>query len=264
MRYTFDVYNTLDIRLETSTSIDALEFIPAHSYFPEGYRIEVYDGLQKKQVATLRSHADIDGWNEARMRDVWLDKEDKQAREAEMIRLGLAGSAEQEAPLVGQSRAPSGVWNPFDEVESGIHMKDKPTFSISTQPNITGIGNSGSCLSAGTITGVTGFSSALTTGPSSFLSSISTTKDPINPPHYKEVVPGMQYMEMMQYMLKGHEPLEAHLLGQVYKYLMRTGKKDASLTELKKAKWYLDFLVAYLAGGSKPIKIDDIEKMLKA
>jgi hypothetical protein len=30
----------------------------------------------------------------------------------------------------------------------------------------------------------------------------------------------------------------------VYKYLMRYGKKDAKLQELKKAQWYLEYLIA--------------------
>ena len=33
-------------------------------------------------------------------------------------------------------------------------------------------------------------------------------------------------------------------MGQVYKYLMRYGKKDAKLQELKKAQWYLNYLIA--------------------
>ena len=76
-----------------------------------------------------------------------------------------------------------------------------------------------------------------------------TEKDAINPPHYKDVVPGMQYMEMMVYMLAGLDGVESHLKGQVYKYLMRCGKKDEALQELKKAKWYLDALVKYHEEG---------------
>lgn len=74
-------------------------------------------------------------------------------------------------------------------------------------------------------------------------------KDAINPPHYKDIVPGYQYMEMMVYMLKGLDGVESHLLGQVYKYLMRCGKKDEETQELKKAQWYLDALIKYKEQG---------------
>ena len=53
----------------------------------------------------------------------------------------------------------------------------------------------------------------------------------VSPKHYKEVVPGFEYMHMMMYMLKN--PYD-HLLGQVYKYLMRLGKKDNESQELGK------------------------------
>lgn len=67
--------------------------------------------------------------------------------------------------------------------------------------------------------------------------------------HYNDVVPGFQYMEMMQHMLEGKEGVEAHLLGQVYKYLMRSGKKDDVEQEYRKARWYLNCLVKYMQTG---------------
>jgi hypothetical protein len=67
--------------------------------------------------------------------------------------------------------------------------------------------------------------------------------DVISPSHYKEIVPGYEYMDMMMYMLP--DP-KSHLLGQIYKYLMRCGKKDEELQELKKAQWYLNYLITHL------------------
>lgn len=87
-------------------------------------------------------------------------------------------------------------------------------------------------------------------------------KDQINPTHYKDIVPGMQYMEMMQHMLSKFDGVEAHLMGQIYKYLMRCGGKDATLQELEKVKWYTDFLVAYHKNGCQPIKVEDIQRLL--
>ena len=68
-------------------------------------------------------------------------------------------------------------------------------------------------------------------------------KDHINPDHYKDIVPGYDYMDMMTYMLKRFDGVDSHLMGQTFKYLMRAGNKDPLLQDLKKAKWYLDRLI---------------------
>ena len=73
--------------------------------------------------------------------------------------------------------------------------------------------------------------------------------DAINPSHYKDIVPGYQYAEMMKYMLANQTGVEAHLLGQVYKYLMRNGKKDEEVQELNKAEWYLKALIKHKTEG---------------
>jgi hypothetical protein len=80
--------------------------------------------------------------------------------------------------------------------------------------------------------------------------------------HYQDVVPGMQYMEMMQYMLANFTGVEAHLMGQIYKYLMRCGKKDATLQELTKVHWYLEFLIAWYKNGCKPFTEEEKKKLL--
>ena len=68
----------------------------------------------------------------------------------------------------------------------------------------------------------------------------------ISPKHYKEIVPGYEYMDMMVYMLDGFDGVEAHLMGQIYKYLMRYGKKDHKVQELEKVEWYLKYLIKEL------------------
>ena len=68
----------------------------------------------------------------------------------------------------------------------------------------------------------------------------------ISPNHYKEIVPGYEYMDMMVYMLDGFDGVEAHLMGQIYKYLMGYGKKDAKVQELEKVQWYLTYLIKEL------------------
>ena len=59
----------------------------------------------------------------------------------------------------------------------------------------------------------------------------------INPSHYQGIVGNYQYIECMEFIL-GYQGLKAHLLGQIYKYLMRMGKKDDELQETRKVVWY--------------------------
>ena len=62
-------------------------------------------------------------------------------------------------------------------------------------------------------------------------------KDHINPDHYQGIVGNYQYIECMEFIL-GYDGLKSHLLGQIYKYLMRMGKKDKELQETRKVVWY--------------------------
>lgn len=73
----------------------------------------------------------------------------------------------------------------------------------------------------------------------------------INPKHYQLIPPGaydkfpdgLEYMDVMQFMLAHHKGVEAHLLGQIFKYAIRLGKKDDDLQDAKKIQWYADYLV---------------------
>lgn len=73
----------------------------------------------------------------------------------------------------------------------------------------------------------------------------------INPKHYKMIPKeayvkhpeGLEYMDLMDYILAHHNGVESHLLGQVFKYACRLGKKDADLQDAKKIEWYSNRLV---------------------
>jgi hypothetical protein len=75
--------------------------------------------------------------------------------------------------------------------------------------------------------------------------------DIINPKHYKMIPKeayekhpeGLEYMDLMDYILAHHNGVESHLLGQVFKYAMRLGKKDADLQDARKIEWYASRLV---------------------
>jgi len=76
-----------------------------------------------------------------------------------------------------------------------------------------------------------------------------TKKDHINPTHYKGVAAGKQYIELMQDLLEGYSGVEAHLLGQIYKYSMRLGKKDSKEQDATKISWYAQCLANYYRTG---------------
>ena len=65
----------------------------------------------------------------------------------------------------------------------------------------------------------------------------------IPPEAYERFPEGLQYQHIMYYVLANHEPRVANLLAQVFKYLLRGGKKDDVEQEFRKAKWYLDFML---------------------
>ena len=83
--------------------------------------------------------------------------------------------------------------------------------------------------------------------------------DHISPKHYKDYCDGLEWIETQQYTSKD---FQAAILMQIDKYLARLGGKDEELQELRKAKWYLDFLVAWKMEG-KPIRTKDVEDILR-
>jgi hypothetical protein len=55
--------------------------------------------------------------------------------------------------------------------------------------------------------------------------------------YYKDVVPGYEYMDIMEHVL-GFQGTVEHLRGQIFKYLFRLGKKDDMTSESVKIAWY--------------------------
>ena len=88
--------------------------------------------------------------------------------------------------------------------------------------------------------------------------SITAKKDAINPSHYKGIVGNYQYIECMEFIL-GFNGLKAHLIGQIYKYMMRLGKKDSEQQELGKVIWYSRCLAILLRDGTIIGKLKELE-----
>jgi len=80
----------------------------------------------------------------------------------------------------------------------------------------------------------------------------------INPKHYKMIPKeaynkypeGLEYIDLMEYILAHHKGLESHLLGQIFKYACRLGKKDADLQDARKIEWYASRLVMAISKSS--------------
>ena len=70
----------------------------------------------------------------------------------------------------------------------------------------------------------------------------------INPKHYK-IIPagnypnGLEYMDICDHALAHLDGVKSHLVGQILKYALRVGKKDAFLQDSRKIEWYAKRLV---------------------
>jgi hypothetical protein len=50
---------------------------------------------------------------------------------------------------------------------------------------------------------------------------------------------------------------------QIRKYLDRNGQKDDVIQELLKARWYLNYLIAYKV-ADRPIMVDEVEGIISS
>lgn len=78
----------------------------------------------------------------------------------------------------------------------------------------------------------------------------------INPKHYKIFAPedyvsypdGIEYMDLCDKALAHLSGVESHLVGQILKYTLRVGKKDAMEQDATKIQWYANRLVETVKG----------------
>jgi hypothetical protein len=64
-----------------------------------------------------------------------------------------------------------------------------------------------------------------------------------HPDHYGGDTP-YEVIKVLRHWLSPQE-FRGWLLGTIIKYLPRAGKKDDEVTDFKKARWYLDYLISY-------------------
>jgi hypothetical protein len=86
----------------------------------------------------------------------------------------------------------------------------------------------------------------------------------VDPSHYKGYIGDMQWLDAMSQIPTLRDPVkfEAAVELQIRKYLDRNGGKDSTIQELKKAQFYLTYLIMYKENGCNPIKAADVHTRL--
>jgi hypothetical protein len=97
----------------------------------------------------------------------------------------------------------------------------------------------------------------------------------VNPAHYKDFMfitdtegnhtDSLQWLEhtqMKPYYRENPKAFVQAVLLQSDKYISRLGKKDDETQEMEKALWYLKFATAFMKNGCKPIRVNDVDKIL--
>jgi hypothetical protein len=228
MRYTYELIQN-GVRQETTTKLDELaEYLQDMNECGD-YIINVTDNLTGRPCAVLKNVDDLDGWYEMLARYIWLDGETKE-KHKEILEAKAICKAKQ---CPGCEKC-NPVWDPFNEKETGIHMKD----NVQAVPE------------------------DYTEKVKRFIQPLK--KDHINPSHYKNYIEELQWIDAMSRIPTLRDPtkFKAALELQLRKYLDRNGGKDEELQELKKAQFYLMYIIMYIENGNMPIKAVDVHKKL--
>ena len=75
-----------------------------------------------------------------------------------------------------------------------------------------------------------------------------TSDNPVNPSHYKKG--DFEVIDVIKVATEGASGIEAVCQGNIIKYVMRYREKNG-VTDLKKARWYLDYLIDELEAVEK-------------
>jgi hypothetical protein len=87
----------------------------------------------------------------------------------------------------------------------------------------------------------------------------------VDPKHYKGYVEEFQWIDTMSRIptLKDPKIFSGAVEMQIRKYLDRNGQKDDVVQELLKARWYLNYLIAYKI-ADRPIMVDEVEDIISS
>jgi hypothetical protein len=231
MRYTYDVYEPdpnlpgTNRRVETTTR---LEEILSKTYCIDSF-VKVFDNLTGNLVTELRTGEQFDEWmsqqdHAASIASQHLDKVYKKPGETQT-------SLDRLVEEIGKTHKPQLAWDPFNERESEIHMKGTTASAVIPDEIVKAV----------------------------------------DPDHYQNFVSfellghgpvSLQWIEaefLKPQFRDNPEAIKGALLFQIDKYLSRLGKKDAKVQELKKARWYMNYLIAFESNGNRPLFVKDIK-----
>ena len=97
------------------------------------------------------------------------------------------------------------------------------------------------------------------------ISKVVSIIDAVDPDHYKHYVGDLQWLDAMSRIPTLRDPIKfkAALELQIRKYLDRNGSKDEELQELKKARFYLQYLISYIENNCEPVYAEEVHKQLR-
>lgn len=88
--------------------------------------------------------------------------------------------------------------------------------------------------------------------PKQYLS-VSKSKEMVDHPSHYQTSSGIEVIDVIEAFGLGFH------LGNVVKYILRCGKKDADIQELKKARWYLEREIANREISKTRVSVPDSE-----
>jgi len=220
MRYTYDVYEFNEDISKPATRIDtSTKLQEAAAQLRAGRCIEVTDNLNPINKFFLRNQEEIDE-HQSDLEQEWSRRKDA---ESEMTPLDKV------VQEIGRTHRSNEPWDPFNEKETEIHM-------VSSKDELRS----------------------------------KKVDEAVDPSHYQNFLQlddvgfpvSLQWIEVefrKPQFRDNPQAIEGALLFQINKYLSRLGEKDDEIQELKKALWYLNYLIAFESNGRRPLLVKDMK-----
>lgn len=107
----------------------------------------------------------------------------------------------------------------------------------------------------------------MTTKRTSALVMTPQIAEAVNPAWYKNFIDEMQWIDTISRKprFRNHpDRFIAVLEVLAQKYMDRAGSKAPDMQEFSKAKWYLDYLCAFIKNSKQPILAKNVDKILRS
>lgn len=230
MKYTYDRYDSKNNRVDTTTNLNEIEGL---ELLKGGY-VQVFDNSicntdgRPKLIKRLNTVTDLNRWKELTSQNPFIEK----------------------------------------EMEYTYHLKDDSDKVVHSTKDWTKINEND--VTHGNYVVITKENNAL----EKMLKSVDDLEDwamiqerkvwtSVDPKHYKGYIGELQWIDAMCALptMKDPKVFSGALELMVRKYLDRRGQKDSDVQELKKARFYLEYMIQYLE-GQQP-KAEAVHKKLQ-